>query len=243
MKTIPLTLSGFLAVLLIMASPTTIQAAESLWKRVLRVTGVSATPSQQKAGDDVEDGEIWIVNVTGGEPVRLSSAAGFRSPIFAADGKSVLAVKEESLWRVALNGGAATRLHRVPGLRKLVGIDAADMDKSLGLVLRDEKWTVGLLSITRGEFSELEFNGALSEDRQALAHLKGWDRSYGTTALYVKNETRPSLAGGDEEWSEVFLQRRKDAPIKVSRGNGTSCGQPSLSSDGRMVVFIKASRR
>ena len=58
--------------------------AETFLEKILRITGVSATPSQQRApGEEMEaGGEIWLADVKTGSLRKLSSEAGFRSPVF-----------------------------------------------------------------------------------------------------------------------------------------------------------------
>src|SRR5205809_270065 len=50
-----------------------VTAEEGLLNKLLRITGISATPSQQKApGEEIEaGGEIWISNVKAGTLERL----------------------------------------------------------------------------------------------------------------------------------------------------------------------------
>ena len=74
-----------------------------------------------------------------------------------------------------------------------------------------------------------------------MAHLRGWDRNYGDTRVYVRDERKPGLAG-DVQWTDVYVKRGAANPVNVSRCDGTPCSQPSLSSDGKLVVFIRASQ-
>ena len=70
--------------------------AEGLLNKLLRITGISATPSQQKAPSEEMEagGEIWISNVKAGTLQKLSQENGFRSPIFGPNDEAVLAVKD-----------------------------------------------------------------------------------------------------------------------------------------------------
>src|SRR5262245_31543728 len=92
-----------------------ITAQDGLLNQLLRITGISATPSQQKApGEEIEaGGEIWISNVKAGSLQRLGDQHGFRSPIFGPNDEAVLAVKDGALWRVPLQTGAASKIHPI----------------------------------------------------------------------------------------------------------------------------------
>jgi len=215
--------------------------AETSLKKILRITGVSATPSQQGGPAEEMDagGEIWLADVKTGSLRKLSASAGFRSPIFTADDRAVLAVKDGTLWRLSLAGGPAQKLHDVAGLTKLVGPDRDDPDKVLVMIERTRALVVALLSITSGKTTEIPYDPKLSEDRKLLSHLKGWERVYGDTKIYQKTQTREGLAGM-VEWNDVFLKKGDAAPVNISRGEGANCGQPSLSRDGTQAVFVRA---
>ena len=213
--------------------------AETFLQKILRTTGISATPSQQRAlGEEMEGGgEIRLADVKTGSLQKLSASAGFRSPIFTADDRAVLAVKDGKLWRISLAGGPAQKLHDVAGLTKLVGLDRDDPDKILVIIERARVPVVALLSIASGKTTEIRTMPKLSEDRKLLSHLKGWERVYGDTKIYPQAQTREGLAG-TVEWHDVFLKKGDAEPFNVSRCDGANCGQPSLSGDETKVVFI-----
>lgn len=216
-------------------------SAESLWKKLLRITGISATPSQQKApGDEMEaGGEIWIAQVKSGTLRKLSDASGFRSPIFAPNDRAVLALKEGALWQLSLETGAARKLRPSAGLTKLIGIDRDDSDKVLVLIEHGSTTGPAFFSLASGAISEISYDANSPDDRKLLRHLKGWERVYGETKVYPQAQTRDGVAG-TVEWQDVFLKKDDGPPVNISRCDGTSCGQPSLSSDGEKVVFIRA---
>jgi hypothetical protein len=214
---------------------------ETFLKKILRITGVSATPSQQKApGEEMEaGGEIWLASVQTGSPRKLSASAGFRSPIFTADDRAVLATKDGALWRISLPGGPAEKLYDVAGLTKLVGPDRDDLDKILIIIERGHMSVVALLSIASGKTTEIPYDSKLSEDRKLLSHLKGWERVYGDMKIYPQSQTREGLAG-TVEWHDIFLKKGDAEPVNISRGEDADCGQPSLSRDAAQIVFIRA---
>ena len=215
--------------------------AEPFWKKVLRITGVSATPSQQKApGDGLEmGGEVWVAEVKSGS-LRQCSERGFRSPVFTPGGKDLLVAKDDAVWRMSVAGGEAKQLFSVKGLVKLVGFDSTNPDAVLALVETERILQAALISVSTGQITLLPHDSNSPEDRKALTHLKGWERIYGETKVFVTSATRPGLAG-TLEWTEILLKKGRADPVNVSRSEGINCGQPSLSPDGAKVVFIRAS--
>ena len=55
----------------------------SFLQTLLRVTGISATPSSQKGpGDELQAGDVWIASRAQGTRLRLTREGGYRSPVF-----------------------------------------------------------------------------------------------------------------------------------------------------------------
>ena len=72
-----------------------------------------------------------------------------------------------------------------------------------------------------------------------IAHVRDWERVYGSTSVSVKTEVRQGMARAIE-WTDVYVTREGTDPVNVSRCDGVTCGQPALSHDGRHVAFVKA---
>jgi hypothetical protein len=74
-----------------------------------------------------------------------------------------------------------------------------------------------------------------------VENLEGWTRTYGDKRIYVQRQAKQALSG-TVEWSDVFLEGGGQDPVNVSRCDGADCGQPSLSADGRLLIFVKSDR-
>lgn len=214
---------------------------QSFWQRLLRFAGISATPSAQKAPDDgATAGDIWLVRVNSSDKLRLTNDGGYRSPIFLTGDKSILALKGNDVVKLALTGGSPNRLFNLKGAVKLVGLNMDDPNSILILLEDPDRHpALGLLSLKSGQVTEMSPEGDDREFRRALAHAQGWERVYGTAKVYVKTEVKNDLAGS-LEWSDVYLKHSETEPKNLSQCDGINCGQPSLSQDGRHVVYIKA---
>jgi len=217
------------------------QKTETWWETILRVAGISATPSSQKGPrDQITNGELWIVNADGGNRFQLVEGHGIRSPIFHQDQQSVLALRGEEIVEVKVSGliESPLPLFFVPGITKLVG-GLKDGSNSILILLKDD--TVGLLSLETRKVTLLSYDATSSENRQMVNHLRGWSREYGDSRLYVERQTEVGLGGITTEWTDVFLKNGQKSPENLSNCQGTNCSQPSLSSDGTLVVYVKES--
>jgi hypothetical protein len=224
--------------LALLIASSSVVAAETFVQRLLRVTGLTASPTQMRApGDDVVSGDIWIATVGGPPPVQLSSSGSYRSPIFSPADGSILALDGDVLAAIPAAGGAPSRLLVVPGLAKLIGFDARNADEIVVLLSQGSS-PIGVLSLKSGKVSPLEYDSKSEAEQRLLAQARGQDRIYGDMTVYLNTETKRGLSR-TVEWTDVYLSRANQQPQNISTCNGVSCGQPALSPDGRLVVFVK----
>jgi hypothetical protein len=223
------------------AQPAVPRRTESFWKKLLRISGISASPSTLKApGDEIVNGEVWQVEIGSMKAQKLASDAGYRSPIFVPNSRDVLVLKGSAILRLPSSVGKPTTLYSVNGISKLVGFSQDNASEVL--ILRENSSgqpQVGLLSLSSGEVVNMPFDPASMEDNHMLEHLRGWDRVYGDKTLYVKSQEKHALSG-TVEYLDTFLRVGNGEPLNVTNCDGANCGQPSLSADGKRVVFIRA---
>lgn len=212
--------------------------ADDLLDRILRILGVSATPTQMKSESDVSAGQIWIADTEHGTRSALTTDFDYRWPVYAAGGESIVALRGDRLVRISVKSRKVQVLHNIPGVEKLVGFDRKDPDKLL-LVLEKDTAPLSLLSLETGDLTSLPYDPRSKEHRKMLSHIKGQERVYGAVRVYVKTESKRGMEGG-LDWSDVYLQQDEAAPRNISKGDGVSCSQPSLSPDGKAVVYVRA---
>lgn len=215
---------------------------EGLLSKLLRVTGISATPSAMRGGGEDSTGDVWIVELGANVKRRLTRNKGYKSPIFLDD-RTVLALRGDDLIEVQIEDGRARKLFSLEGPQKLVGINADNPRQALFLRAgAGDQVIVGLLSLDSGRVVALPYNPKSDLDQRTIAYLQGWSRSYngGQIVLYLEKLTKQD-SSGTVAWQDVFLERTNAKPINVSRCNGADCIQPSLSPNAGLVVFIKAS--
>ena len=213
---------------------------EPLLKRLLRIAGLTAAPSQMKGlGDEVEPGNIWIATIGQQGSRALTRDGGYRSPVFGADG-SLYALRGETIVRVPSDGSRARPAGKVSGAAKLVGLEAAGSDEVVVLLDTPAAGSpLASVSLKGGGMRPLPYDSRSEEERRMLAQIRGQVRVYGETTVYTKTETRSGLAR-PVEWVDVYVRRGGGDPENVSACDGVNCLQPALSPDGRSVVFVKA---
>jgi hypothetical protein len=214
---------------------------QSFWATVLRVTGISATPSQLKGPDDeIQAGDIWVADLARKTQLRVTRHGGYRSPVFLAGDEHILALKGNTIILIPLSGGEPKSLYTLKEIAKIVGLDKGDPDKALILLQKEAgSDAAGVLSLKSGQVTLLPYDRESQEYGGMISHMKEWERVYGNTKVYVRTESKSDMAG-TVGWTDVYLKQGNSSPLNVSRCDGVNCGQPSLSNDGRQVVFVKA---
>jgi hypothetical protein len=210
---------------------------------LLRFLGISATPSAMKGEDDKIAGDIWLANLDTRASQSITRDGGYRSPIILAGNSKVLALKGDEVIEIEIESHEIKKLYTVKGIVKLVGVNTGDSNQVLFLRQDQQQGdSVGALSLKDGRVEARELDANSDDDRRMLAHLRGWERVFdgGKAIVYTKIETKEGLAGA-VEWSDVYLKREGHQTINVSNCDGVDCGQPSMSANGQLVVYLKSS--
>jgi hypothetical protein len=210
-------------------------------EKLLKIFGISDSPSTLKGPEEVTSGELWVADLNSGTTRTLTSSAGWHSPVFLPGTKDVLALRGTDVVRVPFSGGEGKRLYSVDAIVKLVGAGPDDPGKIL-ILLRgkvDGHPRAGFLTVSTGAVTEVPYDLTSSRDLQMMENLQGWSRAYGDRHIYVERQAKQAFSG-TVQWSGVFLQVGNQEPVDVSQSDGVNCGQPSLSENGSLLVFVKA---
>jgi len=226
---------GFVALMLLTEAPAA--GASSLLRKLLRIAGLTAAPTTLRAPSSEASGEIWSVDVAGGESQRLTATAGFRSPVFAPQG-TIYALENDSLIRLAT--GREVVVAAAPGVLKLVGFDTQNSGEVVMLLTAESNASpLAVLSLRTGRRSTLPIDAGSDDERLMLAQIRDNTRTYGDIRLSTRTESRDGVTR-KIEWTDVYFQRGSTSAVNVSNCAGRRCSQPALSPDGHRVVFVKA---
>lgn len=213
-------------------------SAESWLDRVLQFTGIAASPGAMKGDSDASPaGDIWITDLASGGTRRLTREHGYRWPVFMPGDAALLALREEQLVRIPVDGGAPSPLFQVTGIRKLIGFDRQDPDSVLVLTV-DRGRPLRVLSLNRKSSEALPYDAQDPSQRRLLRHLEAQERVYGDVRVYVREESREDLEGV-RRWTDVYMSRADAAPRRITACEGNDCGQPSLSPSGGLVAYVR----
>jgi hypothetical protein len=217
----------------------TVGAAESLLTRLLRIAGLTAAPSQMRAPEDAAAGDVWIVTLDEGAAKALTQGGGYRSPIFAADGR-VFAVKDSSIVQVSpTQGGTPVK---VPNLVKLVGFDREHRDELVVVVDPPVAGSpLAVVSLTTRAVTPLPVDPASQQEQLVVAEARSQNRVFGDASVYVKTESKRGMTR-EIRWTDVYVKRGNGEPQNVSKCDGVDCTEPSLSADGKTLAFVRSLR-
>jgi hypothetical protein len=215
----------------------------SFIEKALKFLGVSASPGTLKGpGDEVRSGQLLVADVQVKTMRQLTSGEGYRSPIFLAGSKDVLALRGSEVIRIPSAGGDGKSLYSVEGILKLVGANSEDAAVVLILLRADGAGghpRIGEMTVSTGKVALVPYDPASDEDLQMVEDLAGWSRTYGERHIYLRKQSKEGSSGRPVEWLDVFLQVDGEPPVDVSQCDGVNCGQPSLSADGHWLVFVR----
>jgi hypothetical protein len=214
-------------------------AQETLIQKLLRISGLTAAPSQMRGpGDEVDPGNIWIADLDRHTTKAVTDGGGYRSPVFSSDGK-IYALRGDTIVRISPGGGPAAPVRKASGAEKLVGFESDGADDIV--VLFDTAGAaspLGVVSLKSGRITPLPYDPKSDGQRRMVAQVRAQDRVYGDTTVYTKTETKRGLSR-NIEWMDVYIRRGNGEPQNISGCDGVSCVQPALSPDRRSVAYVK----
>ncbi len=205
----------------------------SAWKQVFWA-GIAQIGLIFKAlgslGGGVDRGQVWIVDLAKSEQHQIGSAEALAWPVLGPDSSAIFALRGGQLVRVTLRNGEIVPVGTRAGWRKLVGVDREN--NVLGFVTGRPRAQPAVMT-SQGELRLLP-QPETDEERERVSFLLQEDRAYiDGRRLTVKR----SMRGG--RGYDISLVS-DGAEKYLSDCGDDACGQPSLSLDGRYVLYVRA---
>jgi hypothetical protein len=218
----------------------------------LGVAGASPTPSEQSAlarafwagidylgltfkavgslGDSAARGQVWMFDLATGERRQVSNANDLACPVVGFDRSTIFALRGRQVVQLPSSGGGAVPFGPEADWRKLVGVDAAG--NVLGFVAGRPRAEPALIT-QKGELLVLPQPETEQEKaRVSILLQENLDYANGRQVVVTRSER-----GG--RGYDVNLVTG-DSVKNLSDCGDDACGQPSLSPDGRYVLYIRA---
>jgi hypothetical protein len=181
-------------------------------------------------GVGVDQGQIWMVDLATGQQRRVATAEPLAWPVLSPHGQAIFALRAGQLVRLTPQGADVVPLGTGVQWRKLVGVDG--QDNVLGFVAGKPRVHPALMTPT-GVLHLLP-QPETAEERERVALLLQENRAYaGGRELLVKRSKR-----GGRGYDIGLIA--DGAARNLSDCGDDFCGQPSLSPDGRYVLYVRA---
>ena len=177
-------------------------------------------------GGGARRGEIWLVTASTLERRQVGSGADWSWPIMTNDNMFVYAMRGGQVRRIS-GDGTDIVVSDGPAWYKLLGVSP---DGTVIGFLATQPWP-HLATLTPGGDLQTAVPG--EEERERVAYLLQEPRDY---ADGTRLEVRRSERGG--RGYDVFLLS-DGRSRNLSDCGDDSCGQPSLTPDGKHVLFIR----
>jgi len=177
-------------------------------------------------------GAVWRIDIRNGEARRIGRASDLAWPVSSSNGGAVLALRSRQVVSIAVGDGSETPVGGPADWRKLMGVIPGGT--LLGFVNDDPRPRPALLEpdgrLTLlpppADDKERERNGLLLQEMREYADG-------------IKLEVRDSERGG--RGRDIFLIQGT-TQRNLSDCGDDLCVQPSRSTDGNYVYFIRAPR-
>jgi len=192
------------------------------------VSGLALSPSGDRVALTVR-GQVFVAPVTQGRLVEATRQPGvrFRQASFFPDGKSLLALSDESgeveFWRVPANGvGPREPLTKDGNVLRLRGVVSPDGNWIASAERDQELW---LFHTKSGEKRRVAVSGRQSFDEADLA--------WSPDSLWLAY-----VNAGSNEYSSIYLYSVGGANSTAVTSERTDSSSPAWSPDGKWLYFL-----
>jgi hypothetical protein len=181
-------------------------------------------------------GQIWSVafDASGkpAKPVKISAASDLAWPVLGPNGRTIYAIQQDRIVQLGGDGQSIIAVDKQKQWTRLFGV--TEHGDVLGMVYEDDASILATLH-RNGKITQSPAPKS-DEEEKRKSILEQENRAYaGNRSLYVERSTR----GG--RGFDVFFKRGEEV-VNVSDCGDDACGQPSLSPDFRIVLYVRKAR-
>jgi hypothetical protein len=229
----PLRLSTFAAAAALVATGSTTLAEQSSLARTFWA-GVDylglVFKSVGSLGGGADHGQVWIFDLATGGRRQATSADDLSWPVLAPDDTTIFALRGKQAMRASLKGGDVAPFGPSADWRKLAGVDG-DGDV-LGFVAARPQVRPAVMN-KNGELLLLP-QPESDEEKERVSILLQENQAYANGRKLIVMRSERGGRGYDVKLEDAGSIKN------VSDCGDDACGQPSLSPDGRLVLYIRA---
>ena len=182
-------------------------------------------------GGGADRGQVWTVDLATGQRSRVPDADDLAWPVLAPDHSTIFALRGGQMVRLTFSGGEVVPVGPEANWRRLLGVDGSG--EVLGFIE----------SRPRAQPAVMTGNGALlllpqpetEEERARVSMLLQENLAYANRRQLTVTRSQRGGRGYDVNLVDG------DTVKNLSDCGDDACGQPSLSPDGRYVLYIRTS--
>ncbi len=205
---------------------------------VLQAMGISIAPSGLRSTGSFMEGNLWLskINQSGtNEPKPITRDGNYHSPLWIPGSNKILAIKENKLVYLEIDGSAEKILFSLPDSITLHGFDKRNANSVLILQKKNDGPAPSLLSLVNGQITLLPYDKENKEDGIAVERLRRDYRKYGHVEVLIDSKLIVDAGGNTEEINKIHIKvNQKDIVIPCPE----NCAQPALTEDRRQLVFV-----
>jgi hypothetical protein len=184
-------------------------------------------------GGGTDRGQVWIVDLSTGERSRVPGADDLAWPVLGADHSTIFALCGRQMMRLTSSGGEVVPVGPETNWRRLLGVDGSG--DVLGFIAGRPRAQPAVMT-EKGELLLLP-QPETEQENARVSMLLQENLAYGNGRQLTVTRSRRGGRGYDVNLVDG------DTVNNLSDCGDDACGQPSLSPDGRYVLYIRALRR
>jgi hypothetical protein len=182
-------------------------------------------------GGGADRGQVWIVDLATGERSRVPGADDLAWPVLGPNHSTIFALRGRQMVRLTSSGGNVVPVGPETNWRRLLGVDGSG--DVLGFIAGRPRAQPAVMT-EKGELLLLP-QPETEQEKARVSMLLQENLAFANGRQLTVTRSRRGGRGYDLNLVDG------DTVKNLSDCGDDACGQPSLSQDGRYVLYIRAS--